>query len=82
MERADAGASPGFTSDQADVVEKMARGYQGVGRRTAERLVEEFGDQVLDVIDNEPDRIEEVLPRGRAQAVIDGRRSELEGSED
>jgi hypothetical protein len=82
MERADAGASPGLTSDQADVVEKMARGYQGVGRRTAERLVEEFGDQVLDVIDNEPDRIEEVLPRGRAQAVIDGRRSELEGSED
>ncbi len=59
----------------------MARGYQGVGRRTAERLVEEFGDQVLDVIDNQPGRIEEILPRGRAQAVIDGRRSELEESE-
>ena len=74
-------SSPDLTSDQADVVEKMARGYQGVGRRTAERLVEEFGDQVLDVIDNEPGRIEEILPRGRAQAVIDGRRSELEESD-
>jgi hypothetical protein len=74
-------SSPDLTSDQAEVVEKMARGYQGVGRRTAERLVEEFGDQVLDVIDNEPGRIEEILPRGRAQAVLDGRRSELEESE-
>jgi len=74
-------ASADLTSEQADVVEKMARGYQGVGRRTAERLVEEFGDQVLEVIDNDPERIEAILPRGRAQAVIDGRRSELEGSE-
>jgi len=56
----------------------MARGYQGVGRRTAERLVEEFGDRVLEVIDNEPEKIEDVLPKGRAQAVIDGRRAELE----
>ena len=80
-QRTGADASPGLSSDQADVVEKMARGYQGVGRRTAERLVEEFGDQVLDVIDNEPGRIEEILPRGRAQAVIDGRCSELEESE-
>jgi uncharacterized protein (TIGR00288 family) len=82
QQRQDAPSSAGLTSDQADVVEKMARGYQGVGRRTAERLVEEFGDQVLEVIDNQPGRIEEVLPRGRAQAVIDGRRSELEESED
>jgi len=60
----------------------MARGYQGVGRRTAERLVEEFGDQVLEVIDNDPERIENVLPKGRAQAVIEGRRAELEATDD
>ncbi len=74
--------SPGaLTSGQEDMVERMARGYQGVGRRTAERLVEEFGDRVLDVIDNEPGRIENVLPKGRAQAVIDGRRAEREASD-
>ena len=74
--------SPGpLTSGQEDMVERMARGYQGVGRRTAERLVEEFGDRVLDVIDNEPGRIESVLPKGRAQAVIDGRRAEREASD-
>jgi uncharacterized protein (TIGR00288 family) len=74
-------AASGFTSEQTDLVEKMERGYQGVGRRTAERLVEEFGDRVLDVIDNEPQRIEAVLPRGRAQAVLDGRRAEREASD-
>jgi putative heme iron utilization protein len=52
-----------------------------VGRRTAERLVEQFGDNVLDVIDHEPQRIEAVLPRGRAQAVLDGRRAEREGND-
>lgn len=70
-----------FSPEQKELVERMARGYQGVGLRTAERLVEEFGDQVLVVIDQEPGRIEAVLPRGRAQAVIDGRRAELERSE-
>jgi uncharacterized protein (TIGR00288 family) len=68
--------------DQVELVEKMARGYQGVGRRTAERLVEEFGDHVLEVIDNDPERIENVLPKGRAQAVIEGRRAELEATDD
>ena len=68
-------------SGQSDLVERMSRGYQGVGRRTAERLVEEFGDGVLDIIDNEPQRIEAVLPRGRAQAVIDGRRAEQEAND-
>ena len=76
-----ADVSKATTSGQEDMVERMARGYQGVGRRTAERLVEEFGDRVLDVIDNEPGRIESVLPKGRAQAVIDGRRAEREGSD-
>lgn len=70
-----------LSSGQEDMVERMARGYQGVGRRTAERLVEEFGDRVLDVIDNEPGRIESVLPKARAQAVIDGRRAEREAGE-
>ena len=63
------------------MVERMARGYQGVGRRTAERLVEEFGDRVLEVIDNEPGRIKAILPTGRAQAVIDGRRAEREATD-
>jgi len=75
-------SAEGVTADQTELVERMARTYQGVGRRTAERLVAEFGDGVLDVIDNEPGRIEKVIPRGRAQAVIDGRRAEREAAGD
>ena len=59
----------------------MAREYQGVGRRTAERLVAEFGDDVLNVIDTKPERIEAILPKGRAQAVIEGCRAQREAAD-
>lgn len=75
-------SAAGLTPDRSELVERMARSYQGVGRRTAERLVAEFGKSVMDVIDNEPGRIEKILPRGRAQAVIDGRRAEREAAGD
>jgi hypothetical protein len=77
-----AAPADGLTPDRSELVERMARSYQGVGRRTAERLVAEFGKTVMDVIDNEPGRIEKILPRGRAQAVIDGRRAEREAAGD
>ena len=78
----DGDASSADEADSSDLVQRMARGYQGVGRRTAERLVDEFGDRVLEVIDHEPEKIEDVLPKGRAQAVIEGRKAELEGDSD
>ena len=81
-EAAPAAPAAGLTPDRTELVERMARSYQGVGRRTAERLVAEFGKSVMDVIDNEPGRIEKILPRGRAQAVIDGRRAEREAAGD
>ena len=77
-----AAPADGLAPDRSELVERMARSYQGVGRRTAERLVAEFGKTVMDVIDNEPGRIEKILPRGRAQAVIDGRRAEREAAGD
>ena len=56
----------------------MVRNYAGVGKRTAEVLVEHFGDKVFDVIDSEPDRLTEVLSAGRAKIVREARRVELE----
>ncbi|MFQ5529039.1 MAG: NYN domain-containing protein [Gemmatimonadota bacterium] len=61
-------------------IERMSRAYPGVGRRTAERLYEEFGDGLLSVIDDHPERIKSVLPEHRAQAVIDGRKAEREAA--
>ena len=56
----------------------MIRNYAGVGKRTAEVLVEHLGEDVFDVIDREPSRIGEVLSGGRAKVVIDARRAERE----
>ncbi|MFQ5889996.1 MAG: NYN domain-containing protein [Gemmatimonadota bacterium] len=61
------------------LVEHMTRNYPGVGRRTAERLVAEFGSEVLKVIDREPERVAQVLPEHRARAVLAGRRAERAG---
>lgn len=55
----------------------MAREYGGVGRRTAEKLIEQFGDDLFHVIDHEPDRLAEVLSERLAKAVIEGREAEL-----
>ncbi len=61
-------------------IERMSRAYPGVGRRTAERLYEEFGEGLLGVIDNHPERITAILPEHRARAVIDGREAEREAT--
>jgi len=57
----------------------MVRNYAGVGKRTAEVLVEHFGPQVFDVIDREPSRLTEVLSEGRAKAVVAARGQERAG---
>ena len=60
-------------------ISHMIRNYAGVGKRTAEVLFERFGKSVFDVIDNEPDRLTEVLSEGRAKVVVEARRIEREG---
>ena len=64
------------SADTAAVINHMVRAYSGVGRRTAERLVEEFGAAVYEVIDNDPARLSTVLSERRAQAVISAREAE------
>ena len=73
-------SAPTPASDSGDVsgdfkseIEEMSRAYPGVGRRTAERLYAEFGADLLNIIDNQPNRITAILPEHRARAVIEGR---------
>ena len=61
-------------------VEHMIRNYTGVGRRTAEALVDRFGAEVFQVIDREPGRLTEVISAARARAVIAAREAERSGS--
>ncbi|NIR45113.1 MAG: NYN domain-containing protein [Gemmatimonadetes bacterium] len=53
-------------------------GYAGVGGKTAEALVEAFGDETFRVLDEEPDRVRQVLPDHRAERVLEARRQERE----
>ncbi len=66
-----------LTDAAADLVSQL-RSYAGVGERTARTLVEAFGTDLFRVMDEQPDRIREVLPDHRAERVLEARRKELE----
>ena len=74
-----AGEAPAPGSETGrEAVDHMIRNYPGVGKRTAEALVDRFGSEVFEVIDREPDRLNEVISEGRARAVIEARKGERE----
>jgi len=76
-------SKPDASSDDFKAeIEEMSRAYPGVGRRTAERLYAEFGADLLDVIDEEPHKINSILPEHRARAVIEGREAQREARGD
>ncbi len=52
--------------------------YSGVGAKTAETLVEAFGEDLFKVLDHEPERLRDVLSEHRAERVLQARRKELE----
>jgi uncharacterized protein (TIGR00288 family) len=45
--------------------------YRGVGRKTAETLVENFGNDVFSVLQRDPQRLENVVPAARAQQILE-----------
>ncbi len=68
-----------LTGAAAELVSQL-RSYAGVGERTARTLVEAFGTDLFRIMDEQPDRIREVLPDHRAERVLEARRKELESS--
>ena len=61
----------------AEIVSRLKKRYAGVGEKTAETLVDAFGSDVYRVLDEEPERVREVLPENRANRIIEARRQEL-----
>ena len=59
----------GLPTDPDAVRRYLANRYRGVGAKTAERLVEAFGDRVFQVLHENPDRMEGVLPPNRVAKV-------------
>ncbi len=60
------------------VVKYLTNSYGGVGKRTAETLVDALGDQLFQVLHTEPSRVEQILPPARAERVLAGWRADFE----
>ena len=60
----------GLPMEPMPIKRYLAHRYKGVGVKTAERLVGEFGTDVFRVMQDDPERIRKVLPRLRADSVL------------
>ena len=65
-------------SDPKAIVAHLKTSYAGVGEKTAELLVESFGSDLFRILDDEPERVRQLLPdRRRAERVLAARQAEL-----
>ena len=74
-------SSLGLPTGAEAIVSYLTDSYKGVGTKTAEALVEAFGDSLFEVLQNTPQRVNEVVPRRAEQVLAEwrtdyGRRSE------
>ena len=51
----------------------LSNSYRGVGKKTADALVEAFGKEVFSVFQNFPERVKEVVPRRADQVLTEWR---------
>ena len=77
----------GLPTDTDAQVRYLTNSYKGVGKKTAEALVEGFGEELFTVLQKEPQRVQDVIPAARAENVIeqwkedfDRRRTRLDGA--
>ena len=68
--RIDAGGLGLPTSERA-IVSYLTNSYGGVGKKTAEALVEAFGPDVFGVFEREPGRVAEIVPRRAPQVLAE-----------
>ncbi len=61
----------GLPTDARAVERYLANRYGGVGRKTAERLIEAFGDRVFHVLHDSRGRVEDVLPPNRVAKLVE-----------
>jgi hypothetical protein len=63
--------------DPENVIRYLTNSYGGVGRKTAETLVETLGPRVFEVLANDPDRVRQILTASRADLVLEGWQADL-----
>ena len=69
--------SLGLPTSERAIVSYLTNSYGGVGKKTAEALVEAFGRDVFTVFESDPARVAEIVPR-RAPQVLAEWKADLE----
>jgi uncharacterized protein (TIGR00288 family) len=67
----------GLPTDGPALIRYLTNSYRGVGRKTAERLVEEFGSEVFQVMHTHPERLESVIRSDRMDQLMDSWKADL-----
>jgi hypothetical protein len=60
------------------MIRYLANSYKGVGQKTAESLVAEFGQGLYAVLQKEPERIGSLIPAGRAEKLLAAWRTDID----
>ena len=61
----------GLPTDSDAQLRYLTNSYRGVGKKTAEALVENLGEDLFTVLHSDPDRIRTIVPPGRADALLE-----------
>jgi uncharacterized protein (TIGR00288 family) len=67
----------GLPSDGAALIRYLTNSYKGVGQKTAERVVAEFGSNLFEVLHKEPGRLQSVLKANRVDQLVEGWKVDL-----
>lgn len=67
----------GLPTSPNSMVRYLVNSYKGIGEKTAETLVEKFGPGLFEVLQNEPHRLEDVLPKRRIAQILEGWSADL-----
>ena len=70
--------SLGLPTGRGPVIKYLSSSYAGVGKRTAETLVDALGDSLFHQLETNPSRVGELLPPRRADQVLAGWRADYE----
>jgi len=67
----------GLPTDRPALVRYLTNSYKGVGQKTAETLVDEFGSGLFEVLHREPERLGTVIMANRLDQLLQGWKADL-----
>jgi hypothetical protein len=65
-------------TDPESVIQDLTNSYGGVGKKTAETLVDALGDRLFVVLQSDPKRVADLLPPARAEKLLEGWKADLD----